>query len=149
MPMVPPNYDQTPSEALRRVLSGGVLAPLLLLQGRKLHGCELDVHLRADDEVQIYCGLTRPVRACFSTRGIRVTAAGSYTRQNCARALFGQRWHERADASAFAQALSTYLDGVAVECRWTRGEGRVQSDWSRIVEQWGPFDREAVLSYAY
>lgn len=148
MPMAPPNYDRAPSEALRRGLAGGILAPLLLLQGRKLHGCEFDVHLRAGDEVHIYCGLTRPVKVCLSTRGIRVTAAGSYARQECARPLFGHRWHERADASAFAHALSTYLDGVAVESRWTRGEGRVQSDWSRIVEPWIPFDREAVLSYA-
>ena len=130
------------------VLAGGMLAPLLLLQGRKLHGCELDVHLRVGDEVHVYCGLTRLVKVCFSTTGIRVTAAGSYTRQECARPLFGQRWHERADPTAFDHALSTYLDGVAVECRWTRGEGRVQSDWSRIVEPWIPFDREAVLSYA-
>ena len=148
MPMVPPNYDRAPSEALRRALTGGMLAPLLLLQGRQLHGCELDVHLRAGDEVHVYCGLTRPVRVCFSTTGIRVAAAGSYARQECARPLFGQRWHDRADASAFGHALSTYLDSVAVDYRWTSGEGRVQSDWSRIVEPWIPFDREAVLSYA-
>ena len=147
MPMVPPAYHREPSEALRRSLAGGMLAPLLALQRRKLGGCELDVHLRTDDEVHVYCGLTRPVRVCFGTTGIRVTAAKSYARQECARPILRQWWHDRADAPAFAHALSTYLDGVAVGSRWTGGEGRVQSDWSRVVEPWIPFDREAVLAY--
>ena len=148
MPAVRPAYDRSPSKALRRMITGGMLSPLLALQGRKLHGCELDVHLRACDEVHVYCGLTRPVRVLYRPTGIRVTAAESYTGQACARPLFGLWRHDRADASAFAHALSTYFDGVAVDCRWTRGEGSVQSDWSRVVQPWVPFDREAVLSYA-
>lgn len=51
MPMVQPAYHREPSEALRRSLAGGMLAPLQALQERKLGGCELDVHLRAGDEV--------------------------------------------------------------------------------------------------
>lgn len=147
MPMVPPAYYREPSEALHKSLAGGMLAPLLALQRRKLGGCALDVHLRAGDEVHVYCGLTRPVRVCFGTAGIRVTAAKSYSRQDCARPLLRQWRHDRADAPAFAHALSTYLDRVAVGPRWTEGEGRVQSDWSRVVEPWIPFDREAVLAY--
>ena len=146
MPVAPLPYDRAPSEELRGALSDGMLSPLLALQGRKLHGCELDVHLRTGDEVHVYCGLTRPVRVRYRTSGIRVTAAASYVRQACARPLFGHWQHDR--AAAFARALSTYLDGVKVERTWTAGEGRVQSDWSRVVEPWIPFDREAVLAYA-
>ena len=145
--LLSPAYCRAPSKALRRALADGMLSPLLALQGRKLHGCELDVHLRAGDEVHVYCGLTRPVTVRYRPTGIRVFAAESYGRQACARPLFGQWRVDRADARAFAHALSTYLDGVEVAPRWTRGEGRVQSAWSRVVEPWIPFDREAVLAY--
>ena len=119
-----------------------MLSPLLALQGRKLHGCELDVHLRVGDEVHVYCGLTRPISVRYRPTGIGVTAAESYAKQACARPLFGHWRHDRAEAPAFAQALSTYLDGVKVASRWTDGEGRVQSDWSQVVEPWiPPFDR--------
>ena len=148
MPSAPLPYDRAPSEELRRALSDGMLSPLLALQGRKLHGCELDVHLRVGDEVHVYCGLTRPIGVRYRPTGVQVTAAASYTRQACARPLFGHWRHDRAEAPAFAQALSTYLDGVKVASRWTDGEGRVQSDWSQVVEPWIPFDREAVLAYA-
>ena len=146
MSVASPAYCRAPSKELRQALTGGMLSPLLALQGRELHGCELDVHLRTGDEVHVYCGLTRPVRVRYRPAGIRVTAAESYVRQACARPLFRQWRHDQADA--FARALSTYLDGVKVERRWTAGEGRVQADWSRVVEPWIPFDREAVLAYA-
>ena len=147
MSMVRSACHREPSEALRRSLADGMLAPVLGLQRRKLGGCELDVHLRAGDEVHVYCGLTRPVRVCFGATSIQVTAAKSYAKQECARPILRQWRHDPADAPAFAHALSTYLDRVAVGPRWTQGEGRVQSDWSRVVEPWIPFDREAVLAY--
>lgn len=125
-----------------------MLSPLLALQGRKLHGCGLDVHLRARDEVHVYCGLTRLVKVRYRPAGIRVTAEESYAKQACGRPLFREWRNDRTEASAFAQVLSTYLDGVEVASRWTDGEGRVQSDWSGVVEPWIPFDREAVLAYA-
>lgn len=146
--MVPPDYCRAPSKALRKSLAGGMLTPLLAVQRRKLGGCELDVHLRAGDEVHVYCGLTRLVRVRFKTTGIRVTAVDSYARQECARPILGQWRYNQAEVPEFAHALLAYLDGVAVRSRWTKGEGSVQSDWSRVVEPWIPFDREAVLAYA-
>ena len=57
----------------------------------------------AGDEVHVYCGLTRLVRVCFGTTGIRVTAAEGYARQEGGRPILGQWRHDPADAPAFAQ----------------------------------------------
>lgn len=142
-----PSYDRAPSLALQKLLSvGGFLAPLPALASRQVAGCNLDVHLRRNDEVHIYCGLTRLVKVKLCKNGtIRIGADKSYTQQQCGRALF-RGWNTT--DSSFGQVLDSYLRSVKVDGRRTKKEGFIQAHWSRIVEPWIPFDKEAELSYA-
>ena len=118
------------------------------LANRQVAGCRLDVHLRAQDQVHVYCGLTRPIVVRLKTNGeLVVSAAKSYVDQPCASALFG-RWRQGdVDEEEFEHRLTEYLNGVEVASRWVSKEGHVHSVWSRVTEPWIPFDREAVLGY--
>lgn len=142
-----PSYNRAPSPELQKLISpGGFLTPLLALTKRRVAGCELDVHLRRNDEVHIYCGLTRLVKVKLCKNGtIRIGADKSYTQQQCGRALFDE-WDTA--GPSFGKALDAYLSVVKVDSRYTGGEGQVQTLWSRVTAPWVPFDREAVLGYA-
>ena len=134
-----PSYDRAPSDELKALLSPrGFLAPLVGLTRRRINGLELDVHLRVNDEVQIYCGLTRVLNVRRNKNGtVRLSAHQTYSRQDCAKAIL-RRWHT-AEADAFGCALDTYLDSVNVSERHTATEGAVQSLWSRVESSLGPF----------
>lgn len=79
-----PSYDRAPSPHLRQLLApGGYLAPLRA--ERTLHGIELDVHLGRQDEVLLYCGLTRLVKCGSSPYGkVWVKSHKAYAMQTCA-----------------------------------------------------------------
>ena len=157
-----PSYDRAPSEKLQKLLSPGeFLAPLLVK--RKVAGCELDVHFRLNEEVHVYCGLTRLVNVKLYKRyksgTIRAEAHRTYAKQQGANRLFRPEsvkevkdgkylcdvWS--ANESGFADALDAYLCSVEVDKRQIK-EGTVQSRWSRVTEPWIPFDKEAFLRYA-
>ena len=144
------SYPRSPSAELRALLMPGeFLAPLIDLNGRKFRGMELDVHFRAKDEVQVYCGLSRilAVRRLRGPDGYVVAKAHTtYAKQPCAKSTgLLRRW--RCGERGFSEATELYLNGVKVNPRFTEGEGAVQSRWSRVEEPWVPFDREAVLAY--
>lgn len=147
MPTPTPRYDRAPSEELLALLRPeGFLSPLVDLTERKVSGLELDVHLRRDDEIHVYCGLTR-VLTVKKYRGgglLDIRAHPTYTSQPCAQGLF--RWW-RTNEQGFTGALERYLSGVEVDPASTAGEGAVQLQWSRVREPWVPFDREAALAY--
>ena len=138
-------YDRAPSEHLRELLApGGFLGPLINLRERQVAGLRLDVHLRANDEVHVYCGLTRLMVVRRSVDGtVVVTADLAYRKQDCD-AQFFKEWNGT-ESNEFAEALEAYLRGVNVRPSFTAGEGKVQALWSRVTEPWIPFDREAVL----
>ena len=142
-----PSYDRAPYDELKALLSPkGFLAPLVGLTARRLNGLELDVHLRVNNEVQIYCGLTRVLNVRRNKNGtVRMSAHQTYSRQDCAKGIL-RRWHTD-EADAFGCALDVYLESVNVSKRHTATEGAVQSMWSRVTHPWIPFDREAVLTY--
>ena len=143
-----PSYVRAPSDELKALLSPrGFLAPLVgLTRSRRVNGLEFDVHLRVDDEVQVYCGLTRVLNVRRNKNGtVKVSAHQTYSRQDCAKSIL-RRWHTD-ETEEFRQALDAYLDSVKVSKRHTGAEGSVQSMWSRVTCPWVPFDREAVLSY--
>ena len=142
-----PSYDRAPSDGLKALLSPkGFLAPLVGLISRRVDGLELDVHLRVNDGVQIYCGLTRVLNVRRNRNGtVGVSTHEAYSKQDCARAIL-RRW-DTDEAEKFRQSLDTYLRCLEVPKRHTAGEGAVQSLWSRVAYPWVPFDREAVLSY--
>ena len=142
------SYDRAPSKGLQTALSNGPLRALLRLGERKVAGCHLDVHLRRNDEVHVYCGLTRPVVVRRKSNGdTQVTAAKSYVNQKCSPSFFGLWPQGRLNATEFERNLTRYLERVHVAPRWVRSEGSVQSEWARVTEPWIPFDREAVLEY--
>ena len=140
-------YERAPSEKLIRLLSrGGLLEPLVGLNGRTVNGLELDVHLRVNDTVQVYCGLTRVLNVRRNKNGtVSVSAHRTYSMQDCASTIL-RRWHTH-EVDELRRALDTYLGSVKVNKRHTAGEGAVQTLWSRLTHPWIPFDREAVLGY--
>ena len=138
-------YDRAPSEELRKLLKqGGFLAPVVGLNHREAASTKLDVHFRSRDVIHVYCGLIRILEIERQSGSVAVTAHRSYTKQPCARGLFG-KW--RAEDPGFCEALDTYLRDVKVNPRHTKAEGAVQLRWSQVTEPWAPFDREAVLEY--
>ena len=145
-----PLYDRVPSIELQSLLlPGGFLESLPGLNRRRVTvtGVELDVHLRAGDKVQVYCGLTRLLDVRRTGDGmVAASAHPAYRRQDCGRNFF-ERWRPGVPEE-FHRALDAYLENVSVNRRHFAGEGAVQCLWSRVTEPWVCFDREAVLGYA-
>lgn len=139
-----PPYDRAPSPELQQLLRrGGFLEPLLSLVNENTGGVGLDVHLRRNDEIHVYCGMTRLITAQALWGGnVKLTAHRTYTSQPCAKGLF-RTW--RAGEPGFGQELTAYVRGVKVGSRWTKAEGAIQMQWSRVREPWVPVDREVVL----
>lgn len=141
------SYDRTPSEKLKRLLSTGeFLAPLLNLTERQICGLPLEIFSRVNDEVHIYCGLTRLIRVERYNDKVNVSAHKTYSEQSCSNGFFSH-WNI-SEHIEFEKSLDRYLSHVKVSDRHTKGEGFVQSLWSRVTECWLPFDREAVLGYS-
>ena len=152
------SYDRVPSERLQQLLAPeGFLAPLL--RKRKVEGIDLEAHLRPENEIHVYCGLTCLVKTKLNRSGdIWVESHKTYANKPPANRLFrpGRTREVNRGAYArdvwavgepgFAQALETFLGGVQVDAR-QRKEGDVQARWSRITEPWIPFDKEAALAY--
>ena len=96
-----PCYDRAPSGHLRELLApGGFLAPLLAKRGRE--GIELESHLRARDEVHLYCGLTCLVK-CGAIRGgkVWVKSHKTYAEQGCASQLIRRERATLVDRGAY------------------------------------------------
>ena len=142
-----PSYDRAPSKKLEALLSPtGFLAPLVELKERCVAGLPLDVHLRRHDEVHVYCGLTRILKARLHRNGtVSISAHQAYRCQACAGAIL-RRWNT-AEVQEFKMALDVYVSQLQVHERHTDREGPIQAAWSRIEAPWTPFDREAVLEY--
>ena len=143
-----PSYDRAPSERLKTLLSpGGFLEPLLGLTKWRVADLELDVHFRVNDEVQVYCGLTRILNVRRNRNGaVNISAHQTYSEQDCAQGILRQ-W-DTDDADEFRESLDAYLSKVKVRKSHTAREGAIQFLWSRVTYPWTPFDREAVLSYS-
>lgn len=137
-------YARAPSDALRELLGpAGFLAPLLA--PRVVAGLPLDIHLREQGHIKVYCGLTGILDAGLTRGRVRITAHPTYVAQGCGAELF-RTWST--DEPDFAAALERYYGGVVVGARWIVGEGAVQAAWSAVCDPWHPIDREAVLGYA-
>lgn len=140
-----PFYDRAPSQELQDLLlPGGFLAPLVELAGRQVSGHRHAVYLRVKNEVDVYRGRTVLVNAkrLFNGR-VRIKAHSAYDSQPGAKD-FLREW--QADETGFADALNHYLSEVKVTRQdLTRGEAKVQEQWSLVREPWIPFDREGRL----
>ena len=148
-----PDYNRAPSDNLQKLLSEGeFLAPLIALHGQRKgeYNLALDVHLRRNDEIHVYYGLTRLVTAKLKKDDIvKIYAAETYESHD-RRKLFRDDWH--VGEAGFQDCLDDYIDTIIekVAKRWYAKEGRVQAIWSRVSMPhgpWTPFDREAVLDY--
>ena len=139
-----PLYARAPSPALQSLLHpGGFLAPLVDLQGGDVAGHLHDVHFRLGDEVHVYRGSTRLVRAMGNSNGeVHLTADPAYRAQACSRGLF-RGW--RVGEPGLGEELVSYLSAVRVSPSLVGGEGRVQEQWARVSAPWRPFDREGTL----
>ena len=140
-----PCYRRAPSNELLELLKPrGFLSPLLDLNEREVQGLCLDVHFRPDDKVAVYCGRANvlQVRLNPSKKSVLITAHKTYSSQ--CKGLFGTR---PIDDSGFGETLSAYFNSLQVRPRFTEGEGRVQTNWSKETKCWTTFDREARLGY--
>ena len=156
--MSSPTYDRAPSPRLRQLLApGGFLAPLLAK--RTLEGIELEVHLRREKEVHLYCGLPRLVASGPGTgEKVWVKSHESYATQKCANLMFRPGRAKEFDQGVcsrdiwgdgepgVARALDVFLDGVRVDPRQL-SEGAIQARWAQVEEPWIAFDKEAALAY--
>ena len=137
-------YNRAPSEDLLYHLVGdGLLAPLL--RPWTVAGLPLDLQFREGDEVHLYCGLTRLVRAKKDRHEISLSAYKTYQQQPCAAQLF-RKWLPT--DSGFGEALAAYLADVQVGAQWVSGEGLVQAAWMAVQNPWVTLDREAVIGRA-
>lgn len=137
-------YARAPSAELLKVLApGGFLAPLL--RPRSVCALPLDVQFRENDHVHVYCGLTRLVDVRLSRGVVTVSADPAYSRQPCGQGLF-RPW--ATCEPDFGVTLDRFFADVAVNPRYTRSEGAVQSAWATVRDPWCPIDREAVIGYA-
>ncbi len=142
----PASYDRAPSPQLLRLLRPqGLLGPLLSLGHVNAGGVGLDVHFRRNDEVHVYCGMTRLVKArALRGGGVKLTADCTYISQACAQGLF-RIW--RTGETGLGSALTSYVRGVEINPRFTKSEGAIQMQWSRVRKPWVPIDREVVLAH--
>ena len=145
MPEIQP-YDRAPSPKLQKLLQRGeFLEPLLTLAKENTAGVGLDVHFRRNDEIHVYCGMTRLITAQALWGGdVKLTDHKTYASQSCAKDLF-RTWST--SETGFNKALTTYVRGVKICSRWTKAEGGVQMQWSRVHKPWVPVDREVVLEH--
>ena len=139
-----PTYRRAPSEELRGLLSrGGFLFPIVQLARVMVGGHYHDVHFRPNDEVDVYRGRTSLVRIKNSGNGrVDLRAHSTYKNQPCGQS-FLHSWH--VDEMGFGEELDRYLNDLKVNPSFTRGEGRVQEQWSLVRDPWVPFDREGEL----
>ena len=119
---------------------------MLDITERQVCGLPLDVFFRKDDEIHIYCGLTRLIEVRRLRNGMVKVSHKTYGEQSCADGFFRQWYMD--EHIEFEKSLDRYLSRVKVGSRHTRGEGLIQAIWSRITECWVAFDKEAVLSYS-
>ena len=143
-----PRYSRAPSDDLQKLLqSGGFLSPIILLSGEKLkkYSLPFDVHFRRNDEIHVYCGHARIFTARLSRRNtVKIDAHATYQKDH---EEFFRDWN--IGETDFTISLERYLNNVNIPSRLFEKEGKLQADWSRMIEPWVPFDREAVLSYAH
>ena len=153
-----PSYKRTPSPVFQRLLAtGGFLAPLLAK--RKRDEIDLEAHLRPENQIHLYCGLTCLVKSGTGRNGkVWVESHKEYATQQCADLLFrpgrtrlvGRGAYRRdvwsVDEPGFSEALDRFLGDVKVGSRQTK-EGAIQARWSKIETPWIVFDKEAALSY--
>ena len=154
-----PSYNRAPSLRLQQHLARNGFLGAPLLQGRRVEGIDLEVHLRSGDEVHLYCGLTCLLKGKLSSSGeVWVESHKTYADKRYAKNLFRPGRTKEINRGAylrdvwaasepgFAPALGIFLSRVKVGKRQLQ-EGAVHARWSRIGEPWTAFDKEAALEY--
>ena len=153
-----PSYNRAPSPELRKLLApGGFLAPFL--SNTTVDGIGVEIQLRSKSEVHLYCGLTCLLMVKSSKGGkVWIESRKSLACQKCARLLFRPGWTREVKQQTYlrdvwtvfepgiARALDTFLSGVQVDQSQIK-EGGIQARWSRILDPWIAFDKEAALAY--
>ena len=141
-----PTYKRAPSEQLRALFTDGkILSPVRELPHRAVGGHSHDLHFRLNDEVCVYRGLTVVLKIQrYKKGGLKITPHANYTGESGSELLAA---HRDNDVQGFREALNDYLVAVDVSDSHTMYEGHVQLRWSRVLQPWVPFDREARLNY--
>ena len=149
-----PAYDRAPSDCLKRLCrDGGLLRPLIQLNGdgaaEQHGGIPLDVHFRREDEIHVYCGHARIIRAKLAQRKREVRLDTEYADSD--ETLFCG-WSIDSDPRPLAEALAAYLKRADVRSKAV-GEGLLQARWAHLGHAetpgwpWTMIDREAQFSF--
>ena len=135
----------------------GFLAPLL--RKIKVEGIDLEAHLRPENEVHVYCGLTCLVKTRLSGSGTSGSNRTRPTPINPERSVCFGRDGPGKSTEVRTRAMSGRSTSPALRRHWRLSwavcgsrpgkerEGDVQARWSRVTEPWIPFDKEAALAY--
>lgn len=144
LPMPLLRYARAPSQNFQRELSpGGTLS--FLVKGGKAADIQLDIHLREQDHLHIYCGLTRILDVRFA--GDRVIVSAHPTYRDQAPDLF--RTWGAVEYSSLEVAITAYYLSVVVNRSFIAKEGTVQAAIACDPGlPWRILDREAVIGYA-
>ena len=149
-----PTYDRAPCDGLMKLCGdGGLLRPLIELNGEgaaKKHGnVPLDVQFRRDQEVHVYCGHARIIRASFNQTNRDVTVESAYADHDD---TLVRSWPIDNSPSHFGEALAAYLERVDVGSK-AEGEGILQARWAHLghantpCQPWTTIDREAAFNF--
>jgi hypothetical protein len=137
-------YARAPSANFLRELSAGGGLSFLVKSG-KAAGVQLDIHLREQDHLHVYCGLTRIIDVRFAGDRVILTAHSTYRDQ--APDLF--RTWDASEYPLLEAAIHAYYLRVAVSARFTTKEGGVVTALASAPSlPWIILDREAVIGYA-
>ena len=142
-----PTYRRASSEELLALFAEGrILAPVLEFARRNVGGHCHDVHFRENDCVYVYRGHSAvlQIRRYKRAGDLNVSADKKYKGTLLTEGIF-RRWSLEEDG--FEAAICDYLNRVDVGGSLTLGEGDIQLRWSKVIQPWTPFDREAVLGY--
>src|SRR4051794_39797746 len=103
-------YARAPSPELCGLLApGGLLSGLLDQRASAGLPLPADVHLREDDRVHVYCGLTRLIDITLRRGQARVRAHRTYSSQPCGSGLF-RAW--TASEAGLAEEVGRYFAAV-------------------------------------
>jgi len=146
-------YNRVPSrEFLCLFKKGNILNCIIDILSSSKH--PLDGQFRENDVFSVYYGMTVILKIKYKNKCLIINAADPYKKQISAKDLMASWQVNDIEPNYFMRLLKNYIDNVAVSKQWWKGEGEVQSKWSKMLGiQWNPkcecliIDREAIICY--
>jgi hypothetical protein len=128
-----------------------ILQPLIPDQTKYPGLKEFDIQIREDNNIAIYCGLTKILNIKFYQRG---NVPFKFNSQSYSSQKFFPKIHDYSYGGKIQFEVENYLKNVTVNQKWWNKEGKVQTKYNSILgTYWNNtlpaaiFDKEIVFSY--